>query len=86
MIEIFGETKPEEAAGMAIKPASGGTHGYFPDFREIQTGIVAYGPGITKGGMIPVMNLTDIAPAVAALLGIPFPSATGHIPSGLLSK
>lgn len=83
---LAGASFGNDAAGMAIKPAGGGTHGYFPDFREIQTGFVAYGPGITRGGMIRVMNLTDIAPTVAALLGIPFPSAKGHIPTGLLSK
>ncbi len=34
-----------------------------PDFREIQTGLVAFGPGIKKGGVIPVMNVRDIEPA-----------------------
>ncbi len=70
--------------GEAIKPGKGGSHGYFPDFFEIRTGFVAYGPGITKGGVIKEMNERDIAPTVAKLLGINFPSAKGVIPQGLL--
>jgi arylsulfatase A-like enzyme len=72
--------------GEAIKPGKGGSHGYFPDFHEIQTGFVAAGPGISKGGVIPVMNERDIAPAIAKLLGLNFPSAAGKIPKELLSK
>jgi predicted AlkP superfamily pyrophosphatase or phosphodiesterase len=70
--------------GEAVKPGKGGAHGHFPDSREIQTGFVAHGPGIKKGGVIPVMNLRDIAPIIAKLLGFPFPSAEGKIPGGLM--
>jgi len=70
--------------GEAVKPGKGGSHGYFPDFFEIRTGFVAFGPGIKKGGVITEMNERDIAPTVAKLLGISFPSATGKIPAGLL--
>lgn len=73
-------------SGEAIKKGRGGAHGYFPDFHEIQTGLVVYGPGIKKGGVITEMNLRDIAPTVAKLLGIAFPSAEGKIPVGLLAK
>lgn len=83
---LSGASFGNEAAGPAVKPAHGGTHGYFPDFREIQTGFVAHGPGIRQGGMITVMNLKDIAPTVAELLGIPFPSADGKVPEGLLGR
>lgn len=72
--------------GEVIRPGHGGTHGYFPDFREIQTGFVAYGPGIQKGREIPVMNLRDIAPTIAKLLQLSLPSAEGKIPEGLLTE
>ena len=72
------------AKGEAIKEGHGGTHGYFPDFHEIQTGFIAHGPGIQKGKVIAEMNLRDISPVVAKLLGLSFPSAKGKIPSGLL--
>jgi len=74
------------STGDATKPGKGGAHGYFPDFHEIQTGFVAFGPGIKKGGVIPIMNVRDIAPAVSTILGFPFPSAEGKIPAGLLTK
>lgn len=74
-------------SGKAIRPGKGGTHGFFPNTREIQTGFIAFGPGInTKGMMIKEMNLRDIAPLVAWLLNVPFPSADGKIPSGILTK
>lgn len=70
--------------GEAVKPGKGGSHGYFPDFFEIRTGFVAHGPGINKGAVIKEMNERDVAPTVAKLLGISFPSAKGKIPEGLL--
>lgn len=75
------------ATGEAIKPGKGGTHGFFPDSREIQTGFIASGPGLKNTGvMIQQMNLRDIAPLVSKLLNVPFPSAEGKIPAGILTK
>ncbi|MEP7277248.1 MAG: hypothetical protein ABI813_01280 [Bacteroidota bacterium] len=70
--------------GPAIKPRRGGTHSYFPYFPEIQTGFITQCPGITKSGVIPVMNERDIAPAIARFLGISFPSAEDRIPRACL--
>jgi predicted AlkP superfamily pyrophosphatase or phosphodiesterase len=73
--------------GNAVKPGKGGTHGFFPDTREIQTGFIACGPGLQTGGKtIHEMNLRDIAPLVASLLNISFPTAEGKIPQGVLAK
>lgn len=72
--------KPEEAA---VKPGKGGTHGYFPDFREIRTGFLVVAPGVKAGGVIQEMNLRDIAPIVARALQISFPTAEGKVPDGL---
>lgn len=76
----FGNAK----TGDAIKPGKGGTHGYYPDFYNIRTGFIAHGPGIKKGAVIPIMNLRDIAPTVAKLLGLDMPAVEGKIPVGLL--
>lgn len=73
------------ATGAVVKPARGGTHGYYPDFKEIQTGFVAYGPGLSKGVIINEMNLTDIAPVVAQLLGLDF-TTISKAPAGILKK
>jgi hypothetical protein len=69
--------------GEAVSPGHGGTHGYFPDFREIRTGFVAYGPGIRAGGEVQEMNERDMAPTVAKILGLSFPSARGKVPKGI---
>lgn len=79
-VTIGGNTK-----GEAVKPAKGGTHGYFPDFKEIQTGFVGYGAGFRKGASIAEMDLKDMAPLVAKLLGLPF-SAQGKAPAALLKE
>ena len=62
----------------------GGTHGYFPDFKEIQTGFVAYGVGIKQGGRIKEMRETDVAPIIAKLLGLDLGPIDGKIPAGVL--
>jgi hypothetical protein len=83
---IQGITISGSLKGELFKATKGGTHGYFPDFKEIQTGFVAFGAGIQKGKVIPLMGLEDIAPLVANLLGLQLPSVEGTLYAGLLSK
>lgn len=71
-------------AGEALKAGKGGTHGHFPDTKNIRTGLVVHGPGIRKGAVIEEMNLRDMTPIMVKLLGIPFPKVDGKIPTGLL--
>ncbi|MET1057927.1 MAG: ectonucleotide pyrophosphatase/phosphodiesterase [Pedobacter sp.] len=70
--------------GDAVKAGKGGTHGHFPDTKNIRTGLVAHGPGIRKGAVIDEMNLRDMAPVIVKLLGLSFPQVDGKIPAGLL--
>ncbi len=72
--------------GADIKSAHGGTHGYFPDFKEIQTGFIGYGPAFSKGEVIPVMGLEDIAPIVSELLQLDFKATDGVLYPGILNK
>jgi predicted AlkP superfamily pyrophosphatase or phosphodiesterase len=81
-----GTTFGNTVTGEPIRNGKGGAHGFFPDFQEIRTGFVAAGPGIKKGSEIKEMNLRDIAPLIAKLLNIPFPTTEGKIPGGLLAK
>ena len=60
-----------------LKPAKGGTHGYFPNFKEIETGFIAYGADIKSDVVIPTMGLEDIAPIVAKLLGLSITNLDG---------
>jgi len=54
-----------------------GTHGFYPDHKEIQTGFVACGPGLKKRVLIEKMKLLDVAPFIVHLTGIPFPATDG---------
>ncbi|SDP99028.1 Predicted pyrophosphatase or phosphodiesterase, AlkP superfamily [Mucilaginibacter sp. OK268] len=72
------------STGNAVKPGKGGTHGHFPDTKNIRTGLIAHGPGIRKGAIIEEMNLRDMTPIMVKLLGIPFSKVDGKIPAGLL--
>ncbi|MET3980426.1 putative AlkP superfamily pyrophosphatase or phosphodiesterase [Mucilaginibacter sp. UYP25] len=56
-----------------------GTHGFYPDHKQIQTGFVAFGPGLKKGTVIPVMNMVDIAPFIGKLTGVTLPATDGKL-------
>ncbi|MFD1258337.1 alkaline phosphatase family protein [Mucilaginibacter terrae] len=71
--------------GDAIRPASGGTHGFFPDFQHIQTGFIVAGAGVKKGVILPLIGLEDIAPVAAKLLGINFNAPDGILYPGILA-
>lgn len=61
---------------------AGGTHGYLPEYREIDasffiTGFIA-GAGIPANLNLARVDMRDVAPTLAALLGLPMPQATGR--------
>ena len=71
-----------KTSGSLIQPnATGGHHGSFPDFEEIETGFIAWGAGIGSNKAISNMGVEDIAPLIASLLQIPF-----EAPDGVLRK
>ncbi|WP_346317977.1 ectonucleotide pyrophosphatase/phosphodiesterase [Chitinophaga sp. YIM B06452] len=74
------------STGEFIRASKGGTHGFYPDFKEIQTGFVAFGNGIRKGGVIPQMGLVDIAPLISKLLQLDMPAGDGLLLNGVLAK
>lgn len=74
------------ATGDFIRASKGGTHGFFPDFREIQTGFVAFGRDIKKGAVVPQMGLVDIAPLISKLLNLDLPAGDGLLLNGVLVK
>lgn len=74
------------AGGAATSSARGGTHGHFPtDLAAIRTGLVAWGAGVRRGAVIPELALEQVAPLVAALLGVPFDAPDGTVPTGVLA-
>ncbi|HEX8039068.1 MAG TPA: ectonucleotide pyrophosphatase/phosphodiesterase [Chryseosolibacter sp.] len=60
--------------GEVVKETKGGTHGYFPGFPGIETGFIVTGPGVRKGVVLPAIDMVEIAPFVARLLGVEWPA------------
>ena len=74
-----------ETGGADVFPGTGGTHGYFPSLPQVHTGFVAWGAGVGSGGVVSRMDLTDVAPVIAALLGLDFNAPDGVLPTGILA-
>jgi hypothetical protein len=78
---IFGDA----ARGIAIEPFGGkGGWGYFPGTPAMDSGFVAWGPGLRRGVRLPRMRLLDVAPTLAPLLGVSLEGVDGRILVGLL--
>jgi hypothetical protein len=75
----------EGAAGPAVAPARGGRHGYLPDVPDVYTGLLGWGAGFRAGAVAPLLGQEDVAPLVAALLGLRFTAPDGVLHAGLLS-
>jgi predicted AlkP superfamily pyrophosphatase or phosphodiesterase len=54
-----------------------GMHGYFPDHPEMRATFMIDGPGIPKADALGDIDMRDIAPTLAKVLGVSLPSATG---------
>ncbi len=53
-----------------------GTHGYFPDHEEMRATLII--DGVAAKGDLGEVDMRDIAPTVAQILGVSLPSADGH--------
>lgn len=67
---IQGVSLSASSEGTVLKPAKGGTHGFYPDFDEIETGFIAWGAGIRENVEIQEMSLVDVAAVVNYLLNL----------------
>lgn len=54
-----------------------GMHGYFPTHPEMRATFMIAGPGIPKADALGEIDMRDIAPTLAKVLGVPLPTATG---------
>lgn len=72
----FGDTA---AGALAFneKPERFGSHGHDPALPDLHAMFVAWGVGIKSGVDLGEIENTDVAPTIARLLRIPFPSAEG---------
>jgi predicted AlkP superfamily pyrophosphatase or phosphodiesterase len=69
----FADHATSELAASA--PVYRGTHGQLPADPRLAAGFVAAGPGIAEGARIGTIVQQDVAPTVAALLGVELPGA-----------
>ncbi len=56
----------------------GGGHGFLAEFADMNSTFIIAGPGIPARKNLGQMDMRDIAPTLAALLGIKLPDADGH--------
>ena len=82
----------EPADGVAITERIGpstptvlGNHGQLPTRPGLETGFIAEGAGILRGVSIPRMRLIDVAPTVAAMLGLDLDDVDGRMLHEVLS-
>jgi predicted AlkP superfamily pyrophosphatase or phosphodiesterase len=59
-------------------PAVGGGHGFHPDLPEMDASFFLAGPGIPAGRSLGRVEMRDVAPTLAALLGVALPQAEGR--------
>lgn len=72
---MFGDA----TTGDVISPAKDhGAHGYLSDDSSMQAIFVASGAAIKKGVRLTQVSNVDVAPTIAALLGLDMKSASGH--------
>lgn len=77
------------AGNLVVTPKSDeikGTHGYDPAQRSIHASFVAWGAGIKPRAKLELINNTDVAPTITALLGTKIPNADGKVLDAILAK
>ncbi len=63
-----------------------GLGGYLPNLQGSEVGFVAWGAGVRPGVRVPQLSQIDVAPTVAALLGLQLTTADGAPVVGLLGR
>lgn len=63
-----------------------GMHGYLPAMPEMATGFIMSGAGVRTGLRVPLVRMLDVAPTVAALLGVELQGAAGLPIAGILES
>jgi predicted AlkP superfamily pyrophosphatase or phosphodiesterase len=63
-----------------------GTHGFLPSRASMATGFIAEGAGIRRGVVLERIQLVDIAPTAARLLGLTPPAVEGRVLEEILDN
>jgi hypothetical protein len=76
---------PDPSGPVLVAVRSRGLHGHLPSRPELATGLVAAGPGLAAGRVLPIFRQIDVEPLVAHLLGVePPPGVEGVLVAGAL--
>jgi arylsulfatase A-like enzyme len=68
----------ESEGAYITREPGGGTHGYLNTDPQMQAIFIAWGKGIPRGIQLGSISSVDVAPTVAALLGIKMNAVKGH--------
>jgi predicted AlkP superfamily pyrophosphatase or phosphodiesterase len=68
----------ESEGDFVTQVAAGGTHGYLNTDPKMQAIFIAWGAGIPRGIRLNSISNLDVAPTIAALLGLEMKQARGH--------
>ena len=72
----IGFTLGNAFSGPLLTPTPGrGTHGYAPDHPEMYSSFLVTGPAVAAGHDLGLVDMRQIAPTVAGILGVALPSA-----------
>jgi predicted AlkP superfamily pyrophosphatase or phosphodiesterase len=82
---FFVSPKPGWKMGAALegpvvsKTKPGGTHGELPDLPDLRAAFFVIGPHVPAGYSLQIIDMRDIAPTLAHMAGLSFPSTDGKI-------
>jgi predicted AlkP superfamily pyrophosphatase or phosphodiesterase len=79
---VIDKAETDTSRRLKARPYHG--HGYFPDHPAMDAVLVFSGAGIAPGARLGRVNNADVAPTLAALLGVDLPTATGRVLAGVL--
>lgn len=60
-----------------VTPSKGGAHGYFPEMLEMNSTFIITGTTLTKRGSLGEIDMRDIAPTLAEIMGVKLTEAEG---------
>ena len=63
-----------------------GMHGYHPAVPAMATGFIISGPEVRKKVSLPFVRMVDVAPTIAAVLGLDLKEASGFPMRGIWMK
>jgi len=83
----FGSRFSGEPISETVKDGKGlrGMHGQMPDRPGLEAALILAGPGVRAGVTLPQVRMIDIAPTLAAALGLALPNTDGRVMGELVA-